>query len=73
MVRDGRRLLGAALALARDVRDRIEQLPGLHVLYDELLTRKPATTWTACTSASTSASSRSAAIMLATGCGNTGG
>jgi len=37
MVADGRALLGAALELARDVRARIDAIPGLHVLEDELL------------------------------------
>jgi len=37
MVRDGQRLLGAALDLSRHVRRRIDTLPGLHVLEDELL------------------------------------
>jgi arginine decarboxylase len=37
MVRDGRRLLRAALELADHVRDEIERRPGLHVLHDELL------------------------------------
>lgn len=37
MVRDGHRLLDDALHRARQVRDRIEQLPGLHVLDEELL------------------------------------
>lgn len=37
MVQHGEALLGAALDLARDVRARIDALPGLHVLEDELL------------------------------------
>jgi arginine/lysine/ornithine decarboxylase len=37
MVQRGERLLGSALELARDVRRRIDALPGLHVLEDELL------------------------------------
>src|SRR4051794_15465522 len=37
MVRDGKRLLGDALDLARFVRTEIEQRDGLHVLHDELL------------------------------------
>lgn len=37
MVQDGERLLGDALALARDVRAAIETRPGLHVLHDELI------------------------------------
>ena len=37
MVQDGERLLGDALALARRVRDRVNDIPGLHVLHDELL------------------------------------
>src|SRR4051812_7491226 len=37
MVRDGKRLLGDALDLARFVRGEIEQRDGLHVLQDELL------------------------------------
>ena len=40
MVRDGHRLLADALGLAREVRERIEQLPGLHVLRDELLSEQ---------------------------------
>lgn len=36
MVRHGEKLLGAALQLAQDVRDRIDALPGLHVMHDEL-------------------------------------
>src|SRR5581483_8385918 len=37
MVRDGKRLLGAALDLAHDVREQVEQRDGLHVLRDELV------------------------------------
>ncbi len=37
MVEQGEQLLGDALDLARDVRARIERLPGLHVLDEELL------------------------------------
>jgi arginine decarboxylase len=37
MVRDGRRLLGAALDRAHRLRDALEKLPGLHVLEDELV------------------------------------
>jgi arginine/lysine/ornithine decarboxylase len=37
MVRDGERLLGDALELARFVREEIEQRDGMHVLHDELL------------------------------------
>jgi arginine/lysine/ornithine decarboxylase len=37
MVQQGEQLLGAALQRAADVRARIEALPGLHVLDDELL------------------------------------
>lgn len=37
MVRDGERLLGDALSLAIELRERIERLPGLDVLDDELL------------------------------------
>jgi arginine/lysine/ornithine decarboxylase len=37
MVQHGEALLGAALELARDVRTRIDGLPGLHVLEEELL------------------------------------
>jgi arginine decarboxylase len=37
MVRDGHRLLGAALDLADRVREEVERRPGLHVLHDELL------------------------------------
>src|SRR3954447_14261628 len=37
MVRDGKRLLGDALDLARFVRTEIEQRDGLHVLHEELL------------------------------------
>lgn len=37
MVQHGERLLGSALELAREVRRRIDALPGLHVLEDELL------------------------------------
>jgi arginine decarboxylase len=36
MVRNGEKLLGAALQLAQDVRDRIDALRGLHVMADEL-------------------------------------
>lgn len=37
MVQHGHRVFTAALALAQDVRNRIEQLSGLHVLHDELV------------------------------------
>jgi arginine/lysine/ornithine decarboxylase len=37
MVQDGHRLFTAALALTQDVRVRIAQLSGLHVLHDELV------------------------------------
>src|SRR4051812_17871379 len=37
MVRDGKRLLGNALDLARSVRSEIEKRPGLHVLEGELV------------------------------------
>jgi arginine decarboxylase len=37
MVEDGTRLLGDAVALAGDVRRRLQALDGLHVLHDELL------------------------------------
>ncbi len=37
MVESGRELLGVALALAHAVREEIEQLPGLHVLEEELI------------------------------------
>jgi arginine decarboxylase len=37
MVQHGEQLLGSALELAREVRRRIDALPGLHVLEDELL------------------------------------
>jgi arginine decarboxylase len=37
MVRDGKRLLSAALDLARSVRSEIDERDGLHVLHDELL------------------------------------
>jgi arginine decarboxylase len=37
MVRDGQRLLGAAIERADRLRHEIEQRPGLHVLHDELL------------------------------------
>lgn len=37
MVESGHELLGDALKLARSVRERIDQIPGLHVLRDELL------------------------------------
>jgi arginine/lysine/ornithine decarboxylase len=37
MVRDGKRLLSAALDLARSVRSEIDERDGLHVLRDELL------------------------------------
>jgi arginine/lysine/ornithine decarboxylase len=37
MVQHGKQLLGAALDLAADIRGRVEALPGLHVLEDELL------------------------------------
>lgn len=37
MVRDGHRLLSDVLDLARDLRERIAQLPGLHVLEHELV------------------------------------
>ncbi|MDT5094700.1 MAG: arginine decarboxylase [Mycobacterium sp.] len=36
MVRDGEEILGAALQLAEETRDRIDALPGLHVMDDEL-------------------------------------
>jgi arginine/lysine/ornithine decarboxylase len=37
MVQHGEELLGRALELACDLRSRIDQLPGLHVLQDELI------------------------------------
>jgi arginine/lysine/ornithine decarboxylase len=37
MVRDGKRLLGDALDLARFVREEVEQRDGMHVLHEELL------------------------------------
>jgi arginine decarboxylase len=37
MVQHGRQLLSAALDLAGDVRQRVTDLPGLHVLHDELI------------------------------------
>jgi arginine decarboxylase len=40
MVEHGERLLSDALALAGDVRSRLERLDGLHVLKDELLTEE---------------------------------
>jgi arginine/lysine/ornithine decarboxylase len=36
MVQEGEQLLGAALDLARAVRGRVDEIPGLHVLEDEL-------------------------------------
>jgi arginine/lysine/ornithine decarboxylase len=40
MVRDGTRLMGAALDLAKFVREEVEQREGLHVLHDELLSEE---------------------------------
>jgi arginine/lysine/ornithine decarboxylase len=37
MVEHGHELLGSALALAADARERIAAVPGMHVLHDELL------------------------------------
>ena len=37
MVESGRELLGAALTLAGELRDDLEQFPGVHVLHDELV------------------------------------
>ena len=72
MVQHGHALLGGALALAVEVRERINALRGLHVLEDELLGAEASQTWTGSRYSPTYTTWASPATRPPTGCAPTG-